>query len=223
MSPSRPHHPHARRKPAADRRREIADAALRVLAQHGPGRFTALAVAEAVGLSDAALFRHFTGMDAIVLAAIERLEEVLLEGFPPAGEDPLERLGAFFRRRVAVIRSRPGIARLIATDELARVAPPDGVRRLADLRARSQGFVRACVVEAAQAGALAPGVQPEEGALMVIGTLLALSHPAADPAGGDGDLPERAWRALEALLRGREPVQRGPSSAATQRTSSAVR
>lgn len=223
MTPSRPHHPHAARKPAADRRREIADAALRVLAEHGPGRFTALAVAEAVGLTDAALFRHFAGMDAIVLAAVERLEEVLLEGFPPTDEDPLERLGAFFRRRVAVIRARPGIARLVASDELARVAPPEGVRRLADLRARSRGFVRTCVAEAAQAGALAPGVQPEEGALMVIGTLLALSHPATAPAGGDGDLPERAWRVLEALLRGREPAQRGPSSAATQRTSSAAR
>lgn len=215
MPSGRPPHPHAPRKPGADRRREIADAALRVLAEHGPGRFTALAVAEAVGLTDAALFRHFTGMDAIVLAAIERLEQALLEGFPPGEPEPLARLGAFFRRRVAVIRARPGIARLIASDELARVAPPEGVRRLAELRARSQGFVHACMVEAAQEGALAPGIQPEEGALMVMGTLLALSHPAAAPDGGETDLPERAWRVLEALLRGQEPAERDPPSAAT--------
>ena len=93
MPPSRPHQPHAQRKPGADRRREIADAALRVIAEHGLGRFTALAVAEAVGLTDAALFRHFASMDAIVLGAIDRVEEHLFEGFPPEGADPLE-LGA---------------------------------------------------------------------------------------------------------------------------------
>lgn len=209
MTPSRPHHPHAQRKPSADRRREIADGALRVLAEQGPGRFTALAVAEAVGLTDAALFRHFAGMDAIVLAAIDRLEELLLEGFPPADADPLARLGAFFRRRVAVIRARPGLARLIASEELAHAAPAEGVRRLAALRTRSMGFVRACVAEAAAAGALAPGLGPEVGALLVIGALLALSHPAAVPPDAGADLPERAWRALEALLRGPDDGPRG--------------
>lgn len=201
MTPSRPPHPHAQRKPAADRRREIADGALRVLAEQGPGRLTALAVAEAVGLSDAALFRHFADMDAIVLAAIDRLEALLLEDFPPAGGDPLERLGAFFLRRVAVIRARPGLARLIASEELAHAAPPEGVRRVADLRARSMALVRACVLEAEAAGGLAPGLGADEAALVVVGALLALSHPAALPPGAADDLPERAWRALEKLIR----------------------
>ena len=55
------------RKPADDRRREIADAALRVIADHGLGRFTAVAMAREVGLTDAALFRHFPSKEAIVL------------------------------------------------------------------------------------------------------------------------------------------------------------
>ena len=210
MPPSRPHQPHAQRKPGADRRREIADAALRVIAEHGLGRFTALAVAEAVGLTDAALFRHFASMDAIVLGAIDRVEEHLFEGFPPEGADPLERLGTFFRRRAAVIRTNPGIARLFASEELSHAAPAEGVRRLAAFRARSMGFVRACVAEAEGAGRLAPGLGAEEGALLVVGALLALSHTAAAPPGGAADLPERVWRALEALLRG--PRARLPSA-----------
>ncbi len=210
MAPSRPHQPHAQRKPGADRRREIADAALRVIAEHGLGRFTALAVALEVGLTDAALFRHFASMDAIVLGAIDRVEELLFEDFPPDRADPLERLGAFFRRRAAVIRANPGIARLFASEELAHAAPAEGVRRLAAFRARSMGFVRACVAEAEGARRLAPGLGAEEGALLVVGGLLALSHSGAAPAGGADDLPERVWRALEAVLRG--PRARLPSA-----------
>src|SRR5512147_3249009 len=100
--------PRAPRKAAEDRRREIADAALRVISAEGLGHFTALAIAREVGLTDGALFRHFASKEAIVDAAIDRVEELLFEGFPPEGEDPVERLGAFFARRVAVIRAQPG-------------------------------------------------------------------------------------------------------------------
>src|SRR5512145_1671 len=110
----------ATRKPAGDRRREIAEAALRVISTQGLGRFTALAVAHEVGLSDGALFRHFPSMEAIVDAAIDRVEELLFEGFPPGEEDPVARLGAFFRRRATVIRQNPAVSPLVISDELAK-------------------------------------------------------------------------------------------------------
>src|SRR5512133_4391892 len=91
------------RRPAEDRRREIADAALRVIAEQGLGRFTALAIAREVGVSDAALFRHFPSKEAIVLAAIARVEEHLLAHLPADEGDPIDRLGRFFEARVAAI------------------------------------------------------------------------------------------------------------------------
>lgn len=191
------------RKPADDRRREIAEAALRVIADRGLGRFTALAMAREVGLTDAALFRHFPSKEAIVLAAIDRVGELLFEGFPPRSPDPVERLGTFFRQRVAVIRAHPGIARLFASQELSHAAPAAGVERLAEFRTRSAGFVRACVAEAARDGLLAPGLGVEEASLVVLGALLALAHSGAVPPGDVGDLPERVWDTLETFLRGR--------------------
>ena len=198
------------RKPADDRRREIADAALRVIADHGLGRFTAVAMAREVGLTDAALFRHFPSKEAIVLAAIDRVGELLFEGFPPQGRDPVERLGTFFRQRVAVIRAHPGIARIFATQELSHAAPAAGVERLAEFRSRSTGFVRACIAEAARRDLLASGLGVEEASLVVLGALLALAHSGAVPAGDVGDLPERVWCTLETFLRGRP---RPPSAA----------
>jgi AcrR family transcriptional regulator len=193
----------ATRKPAGDRRREIAEAALRVISAQGLGRFTALAVAHEVGLSDGALFRHFPSMEAIVDAAIDRVEELLFEGFPPADEDPVARLGAFFRRRATVIRQHPGISPLLVSDELAKAASATGVERVAGLRRRSGAFVRSCLAEAEAGGLLRPGVDAEVAAFVVLGSLVALAHGAAAPsAGAVAALSARVWSALESFLRG---------------------
>jgi len=189
------------RKPAADRRREIADAALRVVAAQGLGRFTSLAIAREVGLSDAALFRHFPSKEAIVDAAIDRVGEVLFEDLPPEEADPIDRLGAFFRRRVEVIRSNPGISRLVATDELARAGSAEAAARVAGFRQRSVGFMQACLEEARRRRLLAPELHAEEAVVVVRGSLLALAH-APTSAAPAAALAPRVWAALESFLRG---------------------
>jgi AcrR family transcriptional regulator len=188
------------RKPAGSRRREIADAALKVISEQGLGRFTSLAIAREVGVSDAALFRHFASKEAIVLAAIDRVEEILFSGFPPAAEDPIERLEAFFRRRIEAIRENPGVARLVNSEQLTQAAPPEGVARVASFRRRSQSFVRGCLAEAHRRGLLGEGLGPEEAAVLVLGAILALAH-APESARAPTHLPERVWSALERLLR----------------------
>lgn len=191
------------RKPAASRRREIADAALRVISEQGLTRFTSLAIAREVGVSDAALFRHFASKEEIVLAAIDRVEEILFAGFPPDGRDPLDRLGTFFRQRVAVIDENPGIARVVASDALAQVAPAEGIARVAEFRRRSVRFVRGCVAEAERAGLLAPGVAAAEAEVLVLGAILALTQARGilGRSGREGPIADRTWRALERLLR----------------------
>ncbi len=189
------------RKPATSRRLEIAGAALKVIAERGLGRFTSLAIAREVGVSDAALFRHFPGKEAIVLAAIDRVGEILFEGFPPEDPDPLDRLGRFFRRRVALIRENPGVARLVASEQLAQAAPPEGVARVTEFRRRSQGFVRACLAEAHREGLLAPGLGPAEAAVLVLGAIVALTHGHGIASGAPEDLALRVWAVLERLLR----------------------
>lgn len=193
----------AERKTADSRRREIADAALRVIAEQGLGRFTALAIAREVGVSDAALFRHFQTKEEIVLAAIDRLEEILFAEFPPAGRDPLDRLGNFFRQRVALIVGNPGVARLVASDALAHAAPAAGVARVAEFRRRSVRFVRSCLMDAAREGLLASGIEPAEAEVLVIGAILALTQARGPRVRSveDNTLADRTWRALERLLR----------------------
>jgi AcrR family transcriptional regulator len=210
------------RRPTDLRRRQIADAALEVIAEEGLARFTAVAIARKVGVTDGALFRHFASKDEIVLAAIERVEEILFGGPAPEGDDPVARLRAFFERRLAVIRANPGVARLVTSDQLAQAAPPDGVARVAELRRRSVAFIRRCLDEAAAQGALAPGVDPAVATVLVVGPLFALAHLGRELSGPATDaLARGVWDALEGALRAKSAA--APPSTSRARRDAAAR
>ena len=191
------------RLPSEDRRRQIADAALKVIAERGLGRFTTASIAAEIGVSDGALFRHFASKDEIVAAALDRAEERLFEGFPPPHADPLARLEAFFRQRAALLAEAPVIARLAFSDELPHAAGPAGAEQVARWRARSLAFLRACLEEAV-AGRQAPADLPIGAtASLIVGALLALGQLGGPPerAGELWGLVARSWARAETPTR----------------------
>jgi AcrR family transcriptional regulator len=185
------------RKPTGIRRAEIADAALRLIAARGARRFTARALAREVGVTDGALFRHFASMEEVVAAAVERMEAVLFAAPAPAAGDPIERLGIFFRDRVAVLTAHPHLARLLFSDHLAQLGGDDPARRIEGFKVRTRDFIAACLEEARRRRLLAAGLGPREGAVIVQGSVFALGH-----GGATEKTTKAVWKALERLLRG---------------------
>jgi AcrR family transcriptional regulator len=74
------------RKSQAERREEIIDAALRLLGEVGLEGTTVSRIAEAVGLTPGALYRHFDSRDAIVRAANEAASIRAMSWFETATE-----------------------------------------------------------------------------------------------------------------------------------------
>lgn len=186
------------RQPTAERRRQIADAALKVIAERGLGRFTTQAIAAEIGVTDATLFRHFASKEDIVLAALDRVEERLFEGFPPEDPDPLVRLERFFRFRASLVGANPVIARLAFSEELPHAAGPRGAQQVESWKQRSLDFIVSCVDEAAAQGRIPRGLPVREVGVMVLGTLIALvrfGELAAGPAAAD-----RAWSVIERMI-----------------------
>ena len=186
------------RQPTEERRRQIADAALKVIAERGLGRFTIQAIAAEIGVTDATLFRHFASKEDIVLAALDRVEERLFEGFPPEDTDPLVRLERFFRFRASLVGANPVIARLAFSEELPHAAGPRGAQQVESWKQRSLDFIVSCVDEAAAQGRIPRGLPVREVGVMVLGTLIALvrfGELAAGPAAAD-----RAWSVIERMI-----------------------
>jgi AcrR family transcriptional regulator len=186
------------RQPTEERRRQIADAALKVIAERGLGRFTTQAIAAEIGVTDATLFRHFASKEDIVLAALDRVEERLFEGFPPEDADPLVRLERFFRFRASLVGANPVIARLAFSEELPHAAGPRGAQQVESWKQRSLDFIVSCVDEAAAQGRIPRGLPVREVGVMVLGTLIALvrfGELAAGPAAAN-----RAWSVIERMI-----------------------
>jgi AcrR family transcriptional regulator len=63
------------RRTKAERRREIAEAALKLVTKHGVHGTTVSRIAAAVGLSRGALYKHFPNREAVLVAAMDLMEE----------------------------------------------------------------------------------------------------------------------------------------------------
>ena len=190
------------RKSTEERRQEIAEAALAVIANQGLGRFTTAAIAREVGIAEGTVFRHFQNKEEIVAAAIDYLGELFAQSLPAPDPDPLRRLRAFFQARIALIATRPGVARLLFSDQLAAAAGEDSARQVLELQRRSARFVRGCLTEAAAAGRLRDGVEADDLVVLFVGAAVALVQHAAVVSGGMplAERAERVWSTLTRII-----------------------
>ena len=191
------------RKSTEERRREVADVALEIIAEEGLRRFTVANIYERVGLAEGTIFRHFEDVDDIVLEAVARLQELLVEvagGFDADVDDPLDRIEHFVGKRVELISERPELLKLLFSDDLAKIGPDEAADQVRDLKRRSMTFILNQLREAERQGRLADDISPEDLLFIVHGTALASVFSSEDVDAVVGrDLDPTA--ALSSLLR----------------------
>ncbi len=192
-----------RRLPTEVRRAQVAEAALRLIANKGLRAFTTAALAREVGLSEGAIFRHFSGKDDIVEAAVDLLGAELFPQREPDGtNDPLGELRRFVEHRSKLLRDKPGYLRILLSQELAHAAPPQVKGRVASLRQRSGELVASIFTRAAAAGMVREDVSPHTLTALAQGLLLYQVfgarplHTTESPGGGFADL----WKELMLLI-----------------------
>ncbi|MBD3802688.1 MAG: TetR family transcriptional regulator [Thioclava sp.] len=109
------------RKSAGLRKAEIVSTVLEMADQIGPDRVTTNAVAKQIGLTQAALFRHFPSKAELWGAVAEHVTDTLATAWEAALEDvsdPLERVHALVAAQLGVIARTPAIPMLLFSREL---------------------------------------------------------------------------------------------------------
>lgn len=105
------------------RQAEILDRAAELVADSGLSQLTMKRLAERVGFTEPALYRHYSGKSALLAAMIERLGGRLLETMERISADrtraPQERLHDMVRHHVALLRATRGLPILILAEGLA--------------------------------------------------------------------------------------------------------
>ncbi len=195
--------PARRRLPAARRQLDVVQAVLTLAAQRDPGAITTVAIAEHVGVTHGALFRHFADKEAIWAAVFDwvsgALGEVVGQAFAE-GRDPLETLQRVFVAHVGFVEAHPGVPRILF-HELQRAGDSPGRARLRELvleyRRRLAGLFEA----AKKARQVDPMLDAEAAAVLFIGTVQGIVLHTALFARA-GSMQAHARRILPLLLYG---------------------
>ncbi len=204
--------PRRTRLPTAQRRQQIAEATLKILARRGARELTAQQIAQEVGIKDGSLFRHFASIEAMVTAAIDLFEQRMAESFPKTDGKPMLQLREFFVHRSALVTKHPDVMRLAFNDRLMEVAGQKGTRKVQRMVQRSLGFVRECLEAAQQQGVITAEVPVEVLVWTVTGVIRGLA--GSDASGRRRKLDsDQAWHALETLLQRSTSARARPSKA----------
>lgn len=189
------------RRPTEERRVELIDAALHIIATRGITALSTRTLAAEVGLSSGALFRHFPTLDALLDGVVGRVEAVLESTYPPAELPPAERLARFVEARSTAVGERLGILRLLQSEQFRLALPADGSERLAKCVRRTRRFLADCLREGQLAGDFRADLPAEALTMIVVGTVQALAQTTAPaPASTLAVDPAEVRRALMTLL-----------------------
>jgi AcrR family transcriptional regulator len=114
------------RLPAEERQEEIIKAAVELAGERGVDNVTTQDMADAVGITQGAIFRHFPSKDMIWLAVIHWVRGRLMGVVDMAasqGRDPLDSLEKIFYAHLGFVDKFPAIPKLVFTDQLLKKNP----------------------------------------------------------------------------------------------------
>jgi AcrR family transcriptional regulator len=159
------------------RRKQLAQAAVALISEHGIKGLNVAKVARKVGLVPSAIYRHYPGKGALLDAVIELMRGRLQGNVRTVSEessDSVERLHLLLVAHARVIRENKGIIRVIFSDELHHGNPKRKARVYEMLCGYLKG-VAAIVEEGQRQGEIRAEIHPEAAAAMFLGMV----QPAA--------------------------------------------
>ena len=153
------------------KRLAIADAALHLIGTKGIAELTMANLAQELGVSTGAPFRHFKSRDEILEAVACRVAELVGETFPASDLPPLARLEGLFQARVEALGKESGIARLVFSDQFTKALPSEAAAHIHGVVQQTRAYLLQALQDAAEAGLIRRDIPAEDLLLPVIGTL----------------------------------------------------
>jgi AcrR family transcriptional regulator len=165
------------RKTATNRKAEIVATTLRLADELGPDRLTTQAVADAVGLTQPGVFRHFPTKQGLWLAVAEAIDATMTEAWQAAlasSYAPLDRLALLIRTQLHQIEGNPAIPAILHSREL-QTENAELRDRFRSLMIRLQWLLRAELIAARDVGLIRGDVDPDDGAILLISLVQGLA------------------------------------------------
>ena len=166
----------ASRLSSETRQTQIIETVIALAAQHSPGQITTQEIANVIGVTQGALFRHFPNKESIWLATIEWVENELLtmlEASAKQAASPMNGLQQVFLCHVDFVIARPGVPRLIF-NELQQPADSPIKAAVRKLLQRYRQLVSGLIVSAATCNEIGRNVDVSAAATLFLGSIQGL-------------------------------------------------
>jgi len=197
-----------KRLSAPVRRLEVVMAVLELARESSPEGITTQAIANCIGVTQGALFRHFPDKDAIWTAVFdwvkERLDTIVSAAFE-SDADALAVLERVFLAHVGFVAQHPGVPRILF-HELQRPVDSTFHERVRKMVGAYRQRLCLLLVEAKESGQLPQTLDEEAAAVLFIGTVQGLVVQST-LFRDEGDMTGAARRIFPLLLNGFRGVQ----------------
>lgn len=103
------------------RKQQIARAAMEIISEEGMHNLVMVKIAKRVGVTDAALYKHFKSKDEMLFYMIEDLENSMIQRLIESVghiQDPVDKLHGLLRFQFEFIEQNKGIPRIIFSESL---------------------------------------------------------------------------------------------------------
>lgn len=160
------------RKPTAERQQEIEQAVLDLIATEGTHGLTMARIAARIGVSEAALYRHFRGKLDIMYATIAAAFDQVMNNLARAAGSGVvtARLHRVFVAHLQFIEEHPGVARILFSDEVHFNALE--LRRELDARIRRLlRFITDLLASGVESGELSADLDVDVAAALYLGLI----------------------------------------------------
>ncbi len=191
------------RKSAEQRRSEIVEATLALADEVGPDRFSIEQVAQRVGVTQPAIFKHFSTKqllwNAVGAFVGRRLDSTWSKALADSS-DPVARLRALVRAQLGLIRSLPAIPSILFSRELQ--AGDQGLRRtFLGFMGRFHALLTETVAAGIRDGQYRAGLDASRAAYMVIALIQGVAMRWS-LSGRQFDLVKEGDQLLELVMQG---------------------
>lgn len=162
--------------PAEERRAVIVQTVIELAAERNPNGITTAAIAERMGLTQGALFRHFPNKAAVLEAVMGWVAEGLLARLTRATEgatSPLAALEAMFLAHAEFVAQHPGVPHLLF-GELQNADRTAAKAMVQSLVQRYGERLRGAIEQGKSVGELDPDLDSEAAVILFIGSLQGL-------------------------------------------------
>lgn len=159
------------RKNTFERKKEIVDAVLKIIGEKGLTSLSTKTIAEEVGVSTGALFRHFPSLEELLREVTRFAILQIEETFPDKSMAPLERIKLLAKNRIMLFNSRRGLEWLLKSEQAFLTLPKDSVESLRSMMKKSKKFLLKSIKDGINEGSIRNDIDPDVLIIPIMGTI----------------------------------------------------